>query len=475
MERMSGPDALMLNMETATTPMHTLKLGILDTGRRGRPLGLDEIHTALAMHLGAFPRATQRVISIRGHRARPFWVTDNDFRLDRHLEEVTLQGAGDDDFDELLAELATGRLPRDRPLWALTLVHGLADGRQAVVVRVHHAVADGLAALNCFLHATSESAGGPLPQRHPLPQSSSLIADGRDLDHRQMRAMARRDTLRLIAALPSVVVGAARTARAAQRFDRRALVPRFMGAQRTSLSTPSAHRRRCARSVLRLADVQRAAVATGTTVNGVFHGIVAAAVRQEMIARGEVSARPAVAMFGVCRDLTSGRTEGNDLATAAAYLHTEVADPIERVRLTAASCSASVALRRATGFELTDQLATYTGRLGPRARPIAAPIAPRVMNNVTTANMPGPRQPRWVGDIKVESWTSFALAIAPADVNLTAYSYAGVLSLGLITTPESMPDPARFLARMSEALDELIEALAAEGLMDTKASRRDHI
>ncbi|WP_240498349.1 wax ester/triacylglycerol synthase domain-containing protein [Williamsia sp. 1135] len=427
---MSGPDALMLNMETATTPMHTLKLGILDTGRRGSPLSLEEIRTALALHLGAFPRATQRVTSIRGHRARPFWVTDTDFRLDQHLEEVTLEGPGDESFDELLAELAIRRLPRERPLWALTLVHGLADGRQAVVVRVHHAVADGLAALNCFLHATSESAGGPLPQRHPLPEPGSPVADGRDLDRRQMRALARRDTLRLVADLPSVVAGVARTARAAYRFDRRALVPRFMGAQRTSFSTPSAHRRRCARSVLELADVQRAAVATGTTVNGVFHGIVAAAVRQEMIARDEVSSNPSVAMFGVCRDLTSTRTEGNDLATAAAYLHTEVADPIERVRRTAESCSASVALRRATGFELTDQLATYTGRLGPRARPIAAPIAPRVMNNVTTANMPGPRRPRWVGDIKVESWTSFALAIAPADVNLTAYSYAGVLSLG---------------------------------------------
>ncbi|WP_155976688.1 wax ester/triacylglycerol synthase domain-containing protein [Nocardia sp. 348MFTsu5.1] len=466
---MSGPDALMLNMETPTTPMHTLKVAVLDTSRRGKPVSLDEVRSVLVRHLGAFPRATQRVESIRGHRARPFWVFDNDFQLDHHLDEVNLDGGGDGRFDDLLAELATRQLSRDRPLWGLTLVNGLPNGRQGIVVRVHHAVADGLAALNCFLYATTEADGGRPPEPCPLPST------GDNADHRKMRAMTRSDTLGLITNLPSVVADVAKTARTTYRFDRRRLIPRFMGAQRTSLSTPSSHRRSCARSTIPLADVQRAAVSTGTTVNGVFHGIVAAAVRKEMSARAEKSDRPAVAMFGVCRDLRSTRTQGNDLATAAAYLHTEIDDPIERVRRTAESCSASVALRRETGFGLTEQMATYTGRLGPRARPIAAPIAPRVMNNVTTANMPGPSRCRWIGEIKVESWTSFALAIAPADVNLTAYSYAGVLSLGLITTPESMPDPARFLERIREALDELTEALSARGLLNAEEANHDRI
>ena len=83
-----------------------------------------------------------------------------------------------------------------------------------------------------------------------------------------------------------------------------------------------------------------------------------------------------------------------------------------------------------------------------------------VMNNITTANMPGPRETRWIGDIEVVDWISFALAIAPADVNLTAYSYAGRISMGLIATPESMPDPAGFIERVREALDEVAAALA---------------
>ena len=68
-------------------------------------------------------------------------------------------------------------------------------------------------------------------------------------------------------------------------------------------------------------------------------------------------------------------------------------------------------------------------------RILAAHRMPRVMNNITTANMPGPKKTRWVGDIEVVDWVSFALAIAPADVNLTAYSYAGRITMGLVSTP----------------------------------------
>ncbi len=161
---------------------------------------------------------------------------------------------------------------------------------------------------------------------------------------------------------------------------------------------------------------------------------------------------------------------GNEIATAMAYLRSDLADPVERIVATGESCGgATVACRRDVGFELTEKLATYTGRLGPFFRGIAANRAPLVMNNITTANMPGPRTTRWIGDIEVVDWISFALAIAPADVNLTTYSYAGRLSMGLIATPESMPDPAGFLRRVAQAVDEATDALGI-GAMAREAS-----
>ncbi len=72
-------------------------------------------------------------------------------------------------------------------------------------------------------------------------------------------------------------------------------------------------------------------------------------------------------------------------------------------------------------------------------REVAAPRVPRTVNNITTANVAGPRTQRWFGDVAVVDWISYAVAIAPADVNLTVYSYAGRLSLGLVAPPRPCP------------------------------------
>ncbi|MEP9416852.1 wax ester/triacylglycerol synthase domain-containing protein [Gordonia sp. VNQ95] len=465
-ERFSGPDALMFNMETPTTPMHTLKVAILDTRRRGRPVTLGELVDVLPDYLGMFPRATQRVQCAPGRKARPFWVADEDFDVADHLDEISLPAPGGRaQLDAALSELAVHQLDRSRALWALTLVHGLAGGRQAVVVRVHHAVADGLAALNTLMAATSEEGGvvevAPVRRPHTLPSRADLTRS------------ARRESRSLLAAIPRVMSTFARAARIASDTDAAEHIPRPLTVRRTSFNTPSGGERVCASGGIPLADVQRIAVALGTTVNGALHGIIAGAMRSELADRGDDLTHRSVTVFGVCRDLASTRTRGNEIATAAAYMRTDIADPVERITATAESCAAAVGRRKKVGFEMTDRMSTYTGRLAPTFRNLAAHRAPRIMNTITTANMAGPRQTRWVGGVEVIDWISFALAIAPADVNLTTYSYAGTLSMGLIATPESMPDPHRFLRRVAESLDEVHAALSDRGLLGGDLVRGD--
>ena len=464
LQRLSGNDALMLNMENPTTPMHTLKVAILDSSRRGSPVTLDELRAVLPRYLGNFPRANQRVeTASQTYSARPFWVPDPDFDIAAHLDERSVDEPGDRvALDRVLSVLAVEQLDRRRPLWALTLVNGLADGQQAVVVRVHHAVADGLAALNMFMTATSEEGGtitaAPIPDVDPVTREELLRT-------------ARAESKRLFRNVPRATGRLVRGMITSRRFENRHLVPMPMESARNSFSTRSGGERRCASASLPLKDFQQIAVAAGTTVNGALHGVIAGAKRAEMIARSEDLRSPAVTVFGVAADMASNRTAGNEISTALAYLRTDIDDPVERLTATAQSCAAAVSKRRTIGFQLTDQIAVYTGRTGPVFRQLAAPATPRVVHHITTANLPGPRQTRWVGDIEVVDWISFALAIAPADVNLTAYSYAGRISMGLITTPESMPDPERFLRRVEESLEQVRSALIARGLLDPEATR----
>ncbi len=86
MERMSGPDALMLHMERPTVPMHTLKVVVLEPGAGG-PLSLADLRTAVAPYLGLVRRSTQKVYAAPGVGGRPFWAPDPHFELDDHLDE----------------------------------------------------------------------------------------------------------------------------------------------------------------------------------------------------------------------------------------------------------------------------------------------------------------------------------------------------------------------------------------------------
>jgi diacylglycerol O-acyltransferase len=454
-DRLAGIDATLLHMERADTPMHTLKVVVLDTAVRGAPLTLADLHQAVEPYLGLVSRSTQRVRTILGAGGRPFWDDDPRFDLGQHLEETILPApGGGTELDALCASLAERHLRRDRPLWAMTLVHGLGGGRQAVVVRVHHAVADGVAALNVFMASTSPEPGAtpePRPASQPGPAGT-----------RTLRRTVMRQALGWLSGLGHIARIGRRNRGVVSSFADRVHVPPFFGARRTSFNSRSGSRRVCATTHLDLDDLKRVGRATGAPLNGVFHAVIAGAMREELVARGEACDEPLVATFGVSGDRSEDRFSGNAIATASVYLHTEIADPMDRLRETARSCVVGVQLRREVGFELTERVMSYTARIGPRLRSLFADVSPRVVNHITTANVAGPDHRRWFGDVEVVDWISFAVAIAPTDVNLTAYSYDGQLSLGLVATPESMPDPSVFLARLRLALHDVLNEMPQE-------------
>jgi len=438
MEPMTGEDAIFLNLERPDTPTHTLKVVVLDCARRGSALSLDDLRAQIPPYLGLTPRATQRVGHLPGRPHDLAWVTDETFDLENHLEERTAPTADRAGLDAVCADLATRQIDRARPLWSITLVHGLDEGRQAVVVRVHHAIADGIASINLFRAATTEEPG-QAPARTTTSAPRRAAATGRLRD----------------------LVRAARGSRRRTRdFGSRAEIPSGL-TPRTVFNTPSGSERLCVSSSLDLADLKQLASSAGVTLNGALHAVIGGAMRAELLARGQRVDFPLIATFGVAEDTGPDRLHGNAIATARAYLRADLPDPGARLLETARSCLLSVGLRRTRGFDLHREGTHHTQRLAPAARAALAHVLPRVVNHITTANVPGPARRRWFGDVEVIDWISFSLAIAPADVNLTAYSYDGRMSIGLVVTPESMPDPRRFLARVEESLAEHLAAVRA--------------
>jgi WS/DGAT/MGAT family acyltransferase len=457
-ERVRGADAIFLHLEHPGTPVHTLKVLVLDPARRGRPITLGELRSAVATRLGHLPRAAQRVVYAPGFGGRPFWAATS-VDLTHHVDERTASSPGDRRrLDALCSSLAAEPLDMERPLWAMTLVHGLARGRQAIVIRIHHAVTDGLGALNAFLAVTTAEPGPPVEpasgprSEHPTPAS--------------LTAAAAAEVRPWLSGLRDLGRDAVASRRRASDFRSSTPdLPPVLGARRTLFNTSSGGRRVCASKALALTDLRRVSKQTGVTVNGVLHAVLAGAVRAELVERGAPAEQPTVAAFGIAGDPKGAtRRHGNNVAVTNVALFSHLADPVDRLRETARSCREGVELRRQTGLDMAVRWSDYTCRLAPAFQRALADRAPVVVNHVTTANVAGPDRTRWLGDIEVVDWISFAIAVNPSNLNVTCYSYAGRMNVGLVSTPEALPHPDRFLERMRASLDELVE-VTSEGLL----------
>ncbi|MGH2985925.1 MAG: wax ester/triacylglycerol synthase domain-containing protein, partial [Solirubrobacterales bacterium] len=145
-EPLSPDDAAILALESAAIAGHTLKLVVLEPG--DEPLRLELLRESVAARLDAEPRARQRVEMSEAGCEQPRWVTDDGFDIAAQVRAREGAEGGDEATMWAVAgELMSERLDHRRPLWALDLIGPLDDGRQAIVARIHHAMADGISSV----------------------------------------------------------------------------------------------------------------------------------------------------------------------------------------------------------------------------------------------------------------------------------------------------------------------------------------
>ena len=145
MERITGADALFLEAETPTMMMHVVGVLVLDTtGVDGWTI--DRVTNVMEERIHLIEPFRRRMLPVPAALDHPRWIEDPDFDLDRHVAHHTLESPGDmRALAAFAGEVASQPLPRDRPLWEMWLVDGLADGTVALVSKVHHALMDGAA------------------------------------------------------------------------------------------------------------------------------------------------------------------------------------------------------------------------------------------------------------------------------------------------------------------------------------------
>ena len=460
MERLTGLDAGFLYMETPTLHMHTLKISVVDPSQIPGGYTFGRFKQVLEERLHLLPPFRRRIVEVPGRIHHPVWIEDPNFDLSDHVRRVGCPAPGSmHEFAELCSDIASRQLPRDRPLWEIWVIEGLEGGEIAFVAKIHHCVADGIAAASLLANIADElgTVGAVHDwQPEPIPRRSDLF-----------RA-AVRDLLRELLNFPKLLRLTLRNMSKVRRKRRHADVapPLPFETPKTRFNNALTPHRQFTMSSLSLDDVKRVKDAFGVTVNDVVLAIVAGALRCYLYARDELPDRALVAGVPVSTTAEPDRLGGNKVSNMFTALRTDIEDPVERLHEISKVTKAAKEFHNVLGSEMLRDWSEITPprpfawfmRMYSR-RSLAAKHRPPI--NLVVSNVPGPRTPLSIADARIVALYSMGPILEGIGLNVTVWSYVDSINFGLVTCPELAPDLWALTDALGVELAELVKRAEA--------------
>jgi WS/DGAT/MGAT family acyltransferase len=467
MQQLSGLDAAFVYLDSRNAPMHVGGVHIYAPSPRG--FDFEDFRSHMAACLDGSPVFRRRLVQVPLRLGRPYWIEDPHFDLDLHLQHSALPRPGD---WERLRELAQRTFSRpldpERPLWHLTFVSGL-DGFPrlppasfAVISRVHHAAADGLGTLDMFNALWSTRPRRPRRKLdsgwrpEPVPSRLGLLKRSLSSVFSQPGETAGW-TLDLLRG----GIGAGREFIAREHHA----PPMLFQAPRSPFNVPISSRRCFDAALLPLEGIRaiRAAVA-GATVNDVVLAVCSGGLRRYLQAYARLPDKDLVAMapISIRHAVQNG---GNRVAAMLVPLEVSVAKPVERLRRIHAHAVASKAYTAAIGARtLAD-----TSRFVPYSLATAAAGLYSGLHlaryhrppfNLVITNVPGPREPLYLGTAKLIEGYGTAPVLDGLGLILVVTSYQDTLSVSATSGFEAVPDVDRLMRDIRDSFAELRDAAA---------------
>jgi WS/DGAT/MGAT family acyltransferase len=420
------------------------------------------VRERIAERIHLVPRLRQRLEEAPLGLANPVWTDDTGFDLDWHVRQASVPAPGGDaELGTLVGREFSHRLDRSRPLWECTLIEGLEGGRQGLLMKVHHALVDGMAAIGMaalVLDPSEEPLEIPPPEREwsprrydmrrhvarlatkPLQRAPKLMVEGMlralDPDPRRVASDMRRATevaLELARARPQ--------------------------APMTPLNPPISPNRRYAVAHAELDTIKQVGRAASGTVNDVVLAIVAGMLGRYLAAAGEeafpAGRRPPVALVPVnVREDDDAGELGNQISTVFVDLPVDEHDLVARIQ------AISAQTRELKGSAAVRAGALMVGASG-WAPPMVSGMLARAMGqvrafNLVVSNVPGPQQPFYLSGIRMREVYP-VVPLNPSNQRLSAgvVSYDGLVCFGLLADRDLDPPLSTAAAGLIAALGEL--------------------
>ncbi|MGW9453922.1 wax ester/triacylglycerol synthase family O-acyltransferase [Streptomyces sp. NPDC055632] len=443
-ELLAPLDLAFWHLESTAHPLHLGALahfGPVPAPPGGEPADVLEL---LARRAAAVPRLRMRVRDVLLPVGGAAWSADPDFDVRRHVREMTLPGA---DFaaetTRLAAELMERPVERGLPPWEMYLLSGAPDGSFAVLVKLHHALADGMRAVAIGAGIFDEIAAGnrsarrsrPVPPRPPLSGFPGLPGPGRLLG-------IARDRLGDLGRAVEVGASVVR----ASRLD---------GRPTAALAAHSSGTRRIATATLPLDRVHRVRRATGGTANDVLLAVVAGALRRWFDERGlPLPGADLRALVPVSRR-RPGAPPGPGNSLSGYLLDLPVTEPDPAARL--AAVRRAMDRNKAAGpFRGAGAVALLADRLPPLAHRFGAPFASgaaRLLFDLLVTQVPLPRSALSLGGAPLRALFPMAPLARGQSLAVAMSPYDGRVHIGLVADGAAVPDLDALAAALTTELD----------------------
>jgi diacylglycerol O-acyltransferase / wax synthase len=471
MDRLSSFDTSFLANEKDNAHMAIGAVLVFD----GPPPAQDDFLAQIRSRLHQLPRLRQRLLTPPLGLGTPFWVDDETFDVRRHVARATLPVPGTDaELRALAGELLAPPLDRRKPLWELTLVDGFAAERFAVVYKTHHAMADGISAVDIGMllfdieaHAAPPSAEQPW-RPHRSPSGVGLAVT------------AVTGVLATVRRLARWLTGAARDPGDASRRAGDGLIGLWevtwnllRPAPRVSINPDGiGPRRDFAWATFDLPEFKRIKNALGGTVNDVSLAVAAGALRAWFAEsappdaclrmddkRGGGLELKALVPVSI-RTVDEHGELGNKLTAMRGPLPIGLADPAERLAVISAAMDDLKASKQPLGAEAIWGLNDWFRDFAPPVllAPTAAINFSTRLFNLLVTNFPGPQMPFYALGRELVAIHPVGFLARRHGLAIAILSYNGRVSFGLLADPDSVPGVDRLAGHLEAAVAELSAA-----------------
>ena len=465
LRQLTRQDVLFVGGETARVYQHTAGFVLLDSSDRP-DFNFKVFREHVIERVGQIPHFHWKLHEVPLGLDLPYWVDDDNFNYDHHIKRIAVPSPGDRvALGELVAHLYSKHLDRSRPLWEIWFIEGLADGKFAILQKLHHCMMDGegaskLGEIMCDFEAdapprkidhsiTSAKAGKtPSPWQQSLNTTAHLAS---------MAFGVRREVLDFVG--PKI--------RRQLTFKKEPVIAAPV-VPRACFNADISRHRGFVFGSLPLADIKAIKNYFDVSINDVVIAIVGSSMRAYLLAQDKLPEQSLRIGMPV-----SLRSEGDDefsnkVTNTNVSLATNLADPRQRLQVIHDETEQGKKKARGGARGLMEIMQMMPPLLVNAMLNVASPEqTSQLMGlNFIVSSVRGSSAPMYVAGVKMEGIYPMSIITPGMGINFTCVSYTDNVDFGVAIEPELLPDAWSIIDGLEVALAEYM------ALIRKKTTRR---